>query len=630
MPIARIAAVAVAYFATAKLGISLDVAEGVVTPVWVPTGLALAALLLFGYGVWPGIALGAFVANATSDVGVATAAGIAVGNTLEGVSGTYLLRRIRDFSEALDRARDVLAIVIVGAAVSTVAATIGSTSLLLGDEIAGADYRSTWFLWWFGDAIGALTVAPLILTWASHRNRHVPRARVVEGAILLAALIVVGVIVFSGDRWRFPYVIFPLLVWAAVRFDVRGAATANFVVPAIAVLATVGGSVLIEDATPTQTVQILQSLIAVVAVSMLLAAATIGERTRAEEALSSSLSLLQATLDSTADGVVVVDLKGHIVSFNQRFVEMWRIPPDVIDAGDEDVVQRFVLDQLADPSAFLARVQQVYAQPTQESTDVLLFKDGRVFERFSLPQRLGNEVIGRVWSFRDVTDARRSEVLKGRFLDMAGHEMRNPLGVITSFAGVLDLDWDSLGDDTKREYVQRMSNQADKLLHLVDALLLTSRADAGKLDPRVTSIELVAALREVTTNRPAGSIHVEGAESVVVRADPDYLRNMIENYLTNAEKYGRPPISVAVTAEDGDAHVRVRDSGDGIPSELVGQLFERFSPTREALNPRAPGTGLGLWIVRELARAQGGDAWYEPSPDGPEFCFRLPLATAAP
>lgn len=626
MPIARIAAVAVAYYATAKLGISLDVAEGVVTPVWVPTGLALAALLLFGYGVWPGVALGAFVANATSDVGAATAAGIAVGNTLEGVAGTYILRRIRGFRPALDRAQDVIALVVVGAAVSAVAATIGSTSLLLTDEIAGANYRSTWFLWWFGDAIGALTVAPLILTWASRPDREVARARVVEGAVLLTALIVVGVIVFSGDRWRFPYLIFPLLVWTAVRFDVRGAATANFVVTANAVLATVGGSVLIEDATPTETVQILQSLIAVVAVSMLLAAATIGERTRAETALSSSLSLLQATLDSTADGVLVVDLDGHIVSFNQRFVDMWRVPADVIAAADDDVVQRFVLDQLADPSAFLARVQQLYSQPTQESTDVLLFKDGRVFERFSLPHRLGDEVIGRVWSFRDVTDARRSEVLKGRFLDMAGHEMRNPLGVITSFAGVLELDWDSLGDDTKREYVQRMRNQADKLLHLVDALLLTSRVDAGKLDPRLATVELVDAVGEVTSERPAGPVAITGPDSLRTRSDPDYLRNMLMNYLSNAEKYGRPPIRVNLSAQDGFAHVRVRDAGEGIPSELTGQLFERFSPTREALNPRAPGSGLGLWIVRELARAQGGEAWYEPPPDGPAFCFKLPLA----
>ena len=627
MPIARIAAVAVAYYATAKLGISLDVAEGVVTPVWAPTGLALGALLVFGYGVWPGVALGAFAANATSDVSAATAAGIAVGNTLEGVSATYVLRRIRDFRPALDRARDVIAFVVVGGVASTtVAATVGSTSLLLADEIAGSDLRSTWFLWWFGDGIGALTVAPLILVWANRRNRPEPGARAVEGAVLLAALVIVALIVFSGDRWRFPYVIFPLLVWAAVRFDVRGAATANFVVTAIAVWATVGGSVLIEDATATETVQILQSLIAVVGVSMLIAAATIGERTRAEEALSSSLSLLQATLDSTADGVLVVDLDGQIVSFNQRFVEMWRIPPDVIAAADDATIQRFVLDQLADPSAFLARVQQVYSQPTQLSTDVLLFDDGRVFERFSRPHRLGDEVIGRVWSFRDVTDARRSEVLKGRFLDMAGHEMRNPLGVITSFAGVLELDWDTLDDTTKRDYVQRMRNQADKLLYLVDALLLTSRVDAGKLDPRLATVDLVDAVREVASERPAGPVTITGPDSVETRADPDYLRNMLMNYLSNAEKYGRPPIRLDVAANDGFAQVCVRDAGEGVPNELTGELFERFSPTREALNPRAPGTGLGLWIVRELARAQGGEAWYEHTPEGPAFCFRLPLA----
>ena len=575
MPVVQVGAVAVAYFAAAKLGIELDVAEGVVTPVWAPTGLALAALLLLGYRVWPGVAVGAFAANATSGVGAAVAAGIAAGNTLEGLSAAYVLRRLAGFRPSLDTARDVLALVVVGGLLATtIAATVGSGTLLLGDEIQSSSFRSTWFLWWWGDVIGAVIVAPLFLTWASRRRRPMHR------------------------------------------FDVRAAATANFVVTAIAVWATVRGWVLLEDATPTGSLQVLQGLLTVFAVAMLLAAATIDERSR-------SLSLVQATLDSTADGVLVVDLDGRVVSFNQRFADMWRIPREVIDSGDDETLQRYVLDQLSDPSAFLARVRQVYSHPSEESSDVLLFNDGRVFERNSLPQRLGDQVIGRVWSFKDVTDARRSEVLRGRFLDMAGHEMRNPLQVVSSFAGVLLTDWDTLDDTTKRDYVERIRNQADKLRYVVDAFLLTSRLDAGKLEPRLTHIDVASEARELAADHAAT---VDAPERTIALADPAYLRNMVVNYLSNAEKYGEPPVTVTVDAADGFARVCVSDAGSGIPPELVPDLFERFSPTREALNPRSPGSGLGLWIVRELARAQGGEAWYEPSPDGARFCFRLPLA----
>lgn len=135
----------------------------------------------------------------------------------------------------------------------------------------------------------------------------------------------------------------------------------------------------------------------------------ITERKEAEAELARSVSLLEATFESTADGLLVVDTQGRIVNYNQKFVQMWGIPDEIIASHDDRRAIGFVLDQLADPTAFMAKVESLYARPDAESFDVLLFKDGRVFERYSQPHRLGKEIIGRVWSFRDVTQRHHAE-----------------------------------------------------------------------------------------------------------------------------------------------------------------------------------------------------------------------------
>src|SRR6267378_3111158 len=145
---------------------------------------------------------------------------------------------------------------------------------------------------------------------------------------------------------------------------------------------------------------------------VVLVARDISDRKRAEQDVRETLSLLNATFESTADGVLVVDLKGRIVSFNRKFTELWRIPDSVLDTKDAAQTRAFVLEQVKEPDAFLAKIDELYHRPEAASFDVLLFKDGRIFERYSQPQWIAGKTAGRVWVFRDVTDRRRAEQIQ--------------------------------------------------------------------------------------------------------------------------------------------------------------------------------------------------------------------------
>jgi signal transduction histidine kinase len=283
--VVRIVVVAVCYAFVAHAGLALDAIGGLAALVWPPTGLALAALVVFGVRDWPGVALGALCANLWAGAPFGVACGIAAGNTLEAVLGAGLLARV-PFKRSLDDLLSVAHLVVFAALVSTlVSASIGTLAMVVGHVVPPTRAGQTWQAWWIGDVLGDLVVAPVLLLFSARGER---RAGGTRGELaVLAVLFGLTLVLVFGHRegarlaaFREPHVLMPLLIWSSVRFGPRGAATATLFASAGAIAGTIAGRGSFVRATLHESLLELQSFMAVVAVTFLVLAAVTAERRR--------------------------------------------------------------------------------------------------------------------------------------------------------------------------------------------------------------------------------------------------------------------------------------------------------------------------------------------------------------
>jgi integral membrane sensor domain MASE1 len=287
-------ALALVYFGSAKFGLALAFSNESVTAVWPPTGIALAALVLGGRGLWPGILLGAFLANVTTDVPVYTAAGIAVGNTLEAVVGAWLLDRV-GFRPTLLRLRDIFALAVLGAVISTaVSATIGVASLSVGDSLSESTL-TTWRLWWVGDMGGDLLIASAIFVLVTHWPYRDLPGSAAEAVALIVALIGIELLVFSNDVPA-TYLAFPFIVWAALRFLQPGVTVAALAFAIIAVSFTGNEAGPFFRRSGDDGLLLAQSFSAIVGLTGLILASVTYQRRRAERRAQQLAHELQAEL----------------------------------------------------------------------------------------------------------------------------------------------------------------------------------------------------------------------------------------------------------------------------------------------------------------------------------------------
>jgi diguanylate cyclase (GGDEF)-like protein len=288
--VAAMAGLAVVYFVAGKLGLQLAYVQASATAVWPCTGIAVAALLVFGYSVWPGILIGAFLVNLTTAGTVATSIAIAAGNTLEGLAGCYLVNRFARGKDAFVRAQDIFKFALFAGMIATaVSATIGVATLAVAGFANWAAFGSIWCTWWLGDAVGAVTVTPLLLLWCENPRIHWTREQITELAFLFLGLFATGWVVFGkpfhSELKNYPleYLCIPFLIWAAFRFGRRKAATALCALSMIAVWGTLHGYGPFARESQNTSLLLMQAFMGIMAITTLALAAEVSEHKRAEE-----------------------------------------------------------------------------------------------------------------------------------------------------------------------------------------------------------------------------------------------------------------------------------------------------------------------------------------------------------
>ncbi len=632
----EIGIVAVLYFGAARLGLLMAFTHRNISPVWPPSGLALAALLILGFRIWPAIALGAFLANYSTGLSSATAAAIGMGNTLEAVSGAYLLHRI-GFQYRQGHLRDTLRLIFLGGMVSSaVAATIGVLSLWSRGYIVRSAWPSAWGTWWLGDGIGVLVVTPVLLAWA------IPLAelrawivslriqRVLEAGLLLLSLVGVTRYVFGGGH-DYPYAVFPCLIWAAMRFGPRGAATAILVVSSLAVLGTLQGTGPFVKGSPNQSLDFLQTFMGVVAMTTLVLAAAVAERDRSEQQQAQLLAQVQEQRKRLDDIVatvpaVVWEAYGEPDAATQRI--------DFISEYVQKTLGYSVEEWLSEPNFWLKIVhpddkEQAARVATEAYVSGLphlnqfrwIAKDGSVVwsEAHSATIRNADgHPIGMRGVNIDITDSKRAEEERERMvLELQQHQR----------------DIEALNERLRRAMAEthhRVKNNLQVICALIELMEMKEEeqiapGELRRLGRHVQSLAVIHDLltRAAQTNTEAGYIPVKEAMQQLMpllqglvgsrnlRCSVDDARVPIEQgtaltvlvneLISNALKHGEGDIDLSLAVVEPMARLEVCDRGPGFPPD-----FE----------PRSS-SSTGMELIYSLSTWDlGGQVAFENRPEG--------------
>ena len=662
----RLAMVAVAYYATARLGLRFASIGESISLVWPPAGIASAALILWGNRIWPGVLLGAFAANATTDVAPGVAGAIACGNTLGAlVAATFFRWGTGRAAPRLEELRHVRAYVVFAApGAALTAAAFGVASLRIGGELTTEAVPGALASWWVGDFVGALVAGPLLLAWLTRPRVTRADRRIFEAVLLCIGIVVAGqlalapIVSLPSGRIHWEYLLFPFVIWAALRFGPRGASLTTFTVEAVAVWITARGAGPFIGASDVGTLVAGASYIGVVAVTGLtLAAAVSWERNQATAALRETEERLRMTLDAARIGIWYWSVETNTLTWDANLRRIYGLDERAVISTYEDFIERVHPDDRAMVGSAIAQALENGANLDYEFRIVQpggavrwIADQGRIVrdEQGVVSQMTGicHDVTERRQADERMRAAHRMDSV-GRLAGGVAHETNNQMSVVLGATHFLlrrtDLDAGARSD------LEHISSAAERTAAITAQLLAFSRRQLLK----PVSIDLSDAVRQ--WEGVLRRILAEDCTLVLrlarglapVRADLGQLHQVLLNLALNARdampEGGTVTIETFAVELDERASRRhpgtvirqgryaaltMTDTGTGMDAGTLAQAFEPFYTTK----PVGQGTGLGLSTVYGIIKQSGGYVWAYSEPGlGSVFKLYLPFeATAAP
>ena len=650
---------AASYGAAAWLGLRYVTIGYSVSLVWPPAGIALAALVLLGVRYWPGIAIGAFLVNVATPIPEAAAAGIALGNTLEALLAATLLLRVAGSRPQLEDPRQTRRLILVAApAGALVAGLVGVGALVLTGALQPGAAWQALPIWWAGDLLGMLVVAPVLFSWTAR-----PRIRDTRRLLEVIALVVgtaaaadlgllQGLDYLPLEELEYTYLLFPFVVWAAVRFGPRGASLVTLVVAAVAVWHTArgGGPFLLGSVNGTLLV-IACYLLVLAVTGLAVASAVWSERDRATRALQQSEERLRIALDSARMGIWYWSVEHDTLTWDENLRRLYGLGPGDAVTSYEQFIGRVHPE---DRESVSRSVQHALA--TGESLDYefrILLPDGRVRWIADLG-RVGRDLDGTPRYLTgvclDVTERHASEERLrqshrmesvGRLAGGVAHESNNQMSVVLGATSFI-LSRSDLPQSV-RDDVEHIRRAAERTSAVTAQLLAFSRRQI--LRPTVIDLNSMVTNWEAVLRRTMGEdctvILRPGDHVPSIRADAGRLEQVLLNLALNARDAmpkggtltvetflatsrrttpGRRP---GVLVRPGPyAVLAVTDTGHGMDRETLGHVFEPFFTTKGV----GHGTGLGLSTVYGIVKQSDGYVWAYSEPGrGSTFKVYLPV-----
>ncbi|HEY7090334.1 MAG TPA: MASE1 domain-containing protein [Tepidisphaeraceae bacterium] len=653
------AGLSVLYLWAGTLGLKMASLNPSVSPVWPPTGLALAAMLLLGVRYWPAVFIAAVLLNMAQSGHWPSSLGIATGNTLEAVLGAMLARRFARGTQCFDQPGDILRFVFLAVNPSTaLAATIGVTSLWLGHLIPSERLAPAWLTWWLSGFVSNLVVAPMLILWLRRPTPRLEPSQRLEAASLILALLGVGLLVFgranfiAGKAYPLGFLMLPPMLWAVLRFGQRGAILSVVMVSGIAVWCTLNrmGPYAIDS--NNDALLLLQAFIGVNSLTMLVLAAVARQHSSALASLNDNEQRLWMALEAGQMGTWEWEIPTGHVRWSRGLEQIHGLAPGQF-AG---TFQAFLDDVHPEDRA---RVQEQVARTLQERRDHhieyrLLPKDGRmrwVEGRGQLVLTSSGEPIRMVGVCTDITErkigleererllerernaraeAERANRSKDDFLAVLSHELRTPLTPVLITASMLETD--KTLTPRIRTDLQTIRRNVEMEARLIDDLLDLTRIGRGKLklELQVTDLhEIVRRAIDICCRDAEMRIVVElQAQRHHIHGDAGRIQQVFCNLLNNARKFTPPGGTITVRSGNPQpvtVSIDVTDTGVGIAPEKMSRLFHAFEQGDTPRARRAGGLGLGLAISKALITAHRGmlSAASPGVGQGATFCVQL-------